>query len=192
MQVPFERLIIVYQCKKEIINQMPRTSLRIKTQLARLKNYIYTILPSKISHSQKLFKILGGDRPWRKKRNPFFKKTWSLVPLLSRHKPIFVKWVCMIKKTQNQATRYKARLVVEGFEQTHGINYNETFPPMVEWITIRLIIIMVASLGWKIYHMDVKTSLFKWGNWRKGLTKVATWLCGRAKKRPIEHNIVWP
>jgi hypothetical protein len=51
---------------------------------------------------------------------------------------------------------------------------------------------MVASLGWKIYHMDVKTSLFKWGNWRKGLTKVATWLCGRAKKRPIEHNIVWP
>jgi hypothetical protein len=71
--LPFERLIIVYQFRKEIINQMPRKSLRIKTQLARLKNYIYTILSSKISHSHKLFKILGGDRPWRKKWNPLKK-----------------------------------------------------------------------------------------------------------------------
>jgi hypothetical protein len=58
------------------------------------------------------------------------KKTWSLVPLSSRHNPIFVKWVYIIKEAQNQATRYKARLVVEGFEQTHGIDYNETFSPM--------------------------------------------------------------
>jgi hypothetical protein len=49
--LPFERLIIVYQCRKEIIIQMPRRSLRIKTRLARLKINIYTILSSKISHS---------------------------------------------------------------------------------------------------------------------------------------------
>jgi hypothetical protein len=58
------------------------------------------------------------------------KKAWSLVPLSSRHKLIFVKWVYMIKEAQNQVTRYKAKLVVEGFEQTHGIDYNEIFSPM--------------------------------------------------------------
>jgi hypothetical protein len=36
----------------------------------------------------------------------------------------------MIKEAQNQATRYMARLVVESFEQTHGIDYNEIFSPM--------------------------------------------------------------
>ncbi len=86
------------------------------------------------------------------------------MPFSSRHKPIFVKWVYMIKEAQNQATRYKARLVVEGFEQTHGIDYNAIFSPMVKWITIRLVIVMVTSLGWKIHHMDVKTCLLKWGN----------------------------
>jgi hypothetical protein len=62
-----------------------------------------------------------------KEKMESIKKNWSLVPLASRHKPISMKWVYMIKKTQNQATRYKARLVVEGFEQTHGMDYNETF-----------------------------------------------------------------
>jgi hypothetical protein len=58
----------------------------------------------------------------KEKMESIKKKPCSLVPLSSRHKPIFVKWVYMIKKIQNQATRYKTRLVVEGFEQTHGID----------------------------------------------------------------------
>lgn len=53
---------------------------------------------------------------------------------------------------------YKARLVVKGYEQRAGIDYDETFAPVVKWSTIRAMIALAASLGWNITHMDVVTA----------------------------------
>jgi hypothetical protein len=43
-------------------------------------------------------------------------------------------------------------------EHQHGIDYEETFSPVVKWGTIRTLVALVACQGWKLFHMEVKTA----------------------------------
>lgn len=83
--------------------------------------------------------------------------TWTLVESNGGN---FVdsKWIFKIKKEPGGKTRYKARLVARGFTQTKGINYNETFAPVVRHSTLRLLFALAAELNLKIDHMDVITA----------------------------------
>ncbi|GJV06666.1 retrovirus-related pol polyprotein from transposon TNT 1-94 [Tanacetum coccineum] len=55
-------------------------------------------------------------------------KTWELVPLPGGKKPIGNKWVYKIKRnSDDQVERYRARLVVKGYAQKEGIDFNEIF-----------------------------------------------------------------
>jgi hypothetical protein len=51
--------------------------------------------------------------------------------------------------------RYKARLVANGYAQTYGIDYEETYSPIAKMTSIRVIIIMVVAKGWSSHQMDV-------------------------------------
>ena len=84
--------------------------------------------------------------------------TWELVVLPSGVKPIGLKWVFKIKhNADGSISKFKARLVAKGYVQKHGIDYDEVFAPArVE--TIKLIMALAASIGWKIHHLDVKTA----------------------------------
>jgi hypothetical protein len=54
--------------------------------------------------------------------------TWDLVPLPTRAVPITCKWIFKIKtKSDGSVEQYKARLVARGFQQTQGLDYDETF-----------------------------------------------------------------
>lgn len=85
--------------------------------------------------------------------------TWELIKLPKGHKPIGVKWVYKTKRKANgDVERHKARLVVKGYSQRHGIDYDEVFAPVVRLETIRLIIALAAHNHWKIHQMDVKSA----------------------------------
>jgi hypothetical protein len=86
-------------------------------------------------------------------------KTWSLVPLPKGRKPISCKWMFKIKHgANNEVGRCKARLVARGFTQTFGVDYNETFAPVVKFVSIRCILALAAIEDMEIHQMDVKTA----------------------------------
>ncbi len=51
---------------------------------------------------------------------------------------------------------YKARLVVKGFSQRQGIDYEETFSPIAILKSIRILLAIVAYYDYEIWQMDVK------------------------------------
>lgn len=78
-------------------------------------------------------------------------KTWHLVPPHKELNVINSKWVFKLKRRPNgEIDRYKARLVAKGLKQRYGINYEDTFSPMVKPSTIRIAIALVVSKGWNL------------------------------------------
>ena len=71
-------------------------------------------------------------------------KTWQLAELPREKKALHNKWVYRIKEEYDDNKWYKARLVVEGFQQKKGIDYNEIFSPVMMLATIRTILTLVA------------------------------------------------
>lgn len=85
--------------------------------------------------------------------------TWELTTLPTNRRALSARWVLRIKPDLNPVhTRLKARLVAKGYEQQAGLDYNETFAPVVKWSTLRTVIALAAALGWPIFHLDVVTA----------------------------------
>lgn len=88
--------------------------------------------------------------------------TWDVVPLPHSKRPIVCKWVYKIKlKSDGTLERYKACLVAKGYTQEYGINYQETFSPVVKITTIRCLIAIAASKGWSLFQLDIKNAFLR-------------------------------
>ena len=86
-------------------------------------------------------------------------ETWLLTDLPENKKAIGVKWVYRTKfNPDGSIFKHKARLVVKGYAQVAGIDYGDTFAPVVRHDTIKLLLAMAAQLGWKVFHLDVKSA----------------------------------
>jgi len=72
-----------------------------------------------------------------------------------RVKPIGSKWVYKTKHNPDGTIRYKARLVINGYEQT---DFGETYAPVGKLPTFRYLISLVGKHGWNIAHLDVVTA----------------------------------
>ena len=85
--------------------------------------------------------------------------TWTLVDKPNGRRVVGAKWVFKIKRGANgEITRYKARLVAQGFTQIHGIDYKETFAPVVSFKSIRTLLAIAAAEDLDLDQLDVKTA----------------------------------
>jgi transposase InsO family protein len=84
---------------------------------------------------------------------------WSIINKPNNKNIISTRWVFVKKMNENgELQKYKARLVARGFEQIHGIDYNETFAPVVRLNSIRIIFSIAVQFNMQIHQMDVKTA----------------------------------
>ena len=86
-------------------------------------------------------------------------RTWDLVNLPQDAKAIPCKWVFRLKTNPDGTIdKYKARLVIKGFSQRRGIDYNQTFSPVARMGTIRSVLSIVASEQMHLTQFDVSTA----------------------------------
>lgn len=84
---------------------------------------------------------------------------WDLVDLPQNQKTVKCKWVYSLKGNEcGDTVNHKARLVAKGFTQEYGVNYNETFSPVVNKTTLRVLFALAGKLDLSINHLDVNTA----------------------------------
>ncbi|KAK8921769.1 hypothetical protein KSP39_PZI020770 [Platanthera zijinensis] len=85
--------------------------------------------------------------------------TWTLVPPQHSLNIVGCKWVYKIKRrADGTIEHHKARLVAKGFHRRPGVDYEETYCPVVKHTTIRLILSIAHSNGWSIRQLDIRNA----------------------------------
>jgi len=84
--------------------------------------------------------------------------TWFKSPKPGNKKVITCKWIFKKKVTPGEPDRHKARLVARGFIQQQGVDYTETYAPVVRYESIRMLLTMAATENFDIMQFDVKTA----------------------------------
>ncbi|CAI7880950.1 unnamed protein product [Closterium sp. NIES-54] len=109
--------------------------------------------------------LAGADREaWRASREDEFQshmenETWTLTNFPPGRKALGCTWVLRVKTdAEGRLERRKTRLVIKGFQQREGIDFQEVFAPVAKAPTLRLLLAAAAVCGWKVEQMDVKTA----------------------------------
>nr|GEY63147.1 putative ribonuclease H-like domain-containing protein [Tanacetum cinerariifolium] len=97
---------------------------------------------------------------------------WELVPSPDGIKPLTLKWLFKNKHDEeNTVIRNKTRLVVRGYRQEEGIDFEESFDPVARMEAIRIFLAYTTHKGFTVYQMDVKTAFLH------GLLKEDVYMC---------------
>lgn len=85
--------------------------------------------------------------------------TWKLVELPAGRDPIGCKWVFKRKEDSvGKVTRFKARLVAQGFSQRPGVDYDAVFAPVASQNTLRVLFTVAGHKRMNVRHIDVKSA----------------------------------
>lgn len=107
-----------------------------------------------IAHNPQYYKAMESKYNYIQQNH-----TWSLVDLLFGKTPIIAQWIFKLKSEVNgEPVRYKAHLVICGFQQRHDIAYQEVFAFVIRWESIRTVASIATLNNWEIHHMDVQTT----------------------------------
>ena len=74
-------------------------------------------------------------------------------------RPVGYKWIFVRKRNEkNEIQRYKSRLVAQGFSQRPGVDYEETYSPVMDAITLHYLISFIVHEQLEMHLMDVVTA----------------------------------
>ncbi len=86
-------------------------------------------------------------------------QVYDLVELPPGRKAVGSKWIFKVKEgPDGSIDRYKARLVAQGFSQTAGVDFKETFAPVAKFTSIRVVLALAAAMQMTVHQMDVRTA----------------------------------
>ena len=85
--------------------------------------------------------------------------TWELTELPPGRKPVGCKWIFRLKYgSSGNIERFKGRVVAKGYSQKYGIDYDETFSPVVRFSSVRTLLAYAVENDMMIHQMDVNTA----------------------------------
>lgn len=107
------------------------------------------------------------DKRWRGAMSTEFdaqlkNHTWDLVPPAPHQNLVGNKWIFRTKYlSDGSIDKYKARLIAKGFTQQPGIDYHETFSPVIKSTTIRSFLKVAVRNNWCIRQIDVNNAFLQ-------------------------------
>jgi len=85
--------------------------------------------------------------------------TWEPAKLPHNRKATKSRWVFTIKyKSDGTIERFKARFVVKGYSQIHGVDYEQSFSSTMRATTFRTLVAHAASQGLRAEHLDISNA----------------------------------
>lgn len=70
-----------------------------------------------------------------------------------------MKWIYKIKHdADGNIIKYKASIMVKGYVQIQGVDFDDVFAPVTRIETIRLLLALAEKVNWEVHHLDVKTT----------------------------------
>ena len=128
------------------------------------KALLATTTETSLHHEPTYFTTASKSPQWRKAMNIEFdallkNQTWTLVPLHSNQNVVGCKWVFRIKcHADGSIERYKARFVAKGLHQQPGIDYDETYDPVIKPTMVCTILSLAISAGWSVQQIDIQNA----------------------------------
>lgn len=136
--------------------------------LAGIENQVHHVAynASQVKEPKSMKEAMEGEqaRQWKQATDSEYKSliendTWDLVKLPNGRTSIGCRWVFKVKHQSNgRVERFKGRLVAKGYAQKYGIDYDETFSPVVRFSSIRTLLAFAVQNGMLIHQMDVETA----------------------------------
>ena len=88
--------------------------------------------------------------------------TWSLVPRKKSYNVVGCRWVYRIKrKADGTIDRRKSRLVGKGYHQRPGVDYQDTYSPVIKQPTVLLVLSLAVMNNWPLRQLDVNNAFLQ-------------------------------
>ena len=137
---------------------------RAKSGISKRKQLHHTSVINYLNTEPPTFKVASQFSQWQDAMLSEFQalqrqETWTLVPPSSEQNLVGCRWVYKLKRNSDGSiARYKARLVAKGYHQQPGMDFDETFSPVVKPATVRLILSLAAQQQWSLHQLDVSNA----------------------------------
>uniref|UniRef100_A0A2N9FNP9 Uncharacterized protein n=1 Tax=Fagus sylvatica TaxID=28930 RepID=A0A2N9FNP9_FAGSY len=136
---------------------------RSKSGISKKKSFATSTTIDYLQTEPQTYTIASKFPQWREAMASKFaalqrQQTWQLVPPSPDQNIVGCRWVYKIKRNSDgSVSRYKARLVAKGFHQQAGVDFAETFSPVVKPPTVRIILSLAAQNQWSLRQLDSVT-----------------------------------